>query len=228
MTMRILPALLMSAALVLVACNQESPATTETTETTETTGSAASETLQEETVLADAGAAAEEHADDHGHDAPKVELAVATLHSVGDSGVEGVVYFKQEGDQVRVFGEITGLEPGMHGFHVHQWGDTTSLEDGLSAGGHFDPEGKPHGAPDAEHRHVGDLGNVEANDDGVAKIDMVDDVIELNGPHSIVGRGLVVHAKEDVFTQPTGDAGARVGLGVIGVADPEREPVVSP
>src|SRR5690606_32190352 len=108
----------------------------------------------------------------HGDEkAAAVERAVAVFYPVGDSEVRGRIYFVQEGDKVRVIGKITGLEPGMHGFHVHQWGDVTNMADGTSAGGHFDPEGHPHGAPGDDERHVGDLGNVEADEDGVARVD---------------------------------------------------------
>ena len=77
----------------------------------------------------------------------------------------------------------------------------------------------PHGGAKAEKRHVGDLGNVMADQSGTAAINTTDKIIKLHGPHSIIGRGLIVHAKaDDEKTQPTGDAGGRVGGGVIGVA----------
>lgn len=144
--------------------------------------------------------------------------AVCVVHPLSDSKVSGVVYFTQKGDEVEISGEIKGLSPGLHGFHVHEFGDLTK-SDGLATGGHFNPEGKKHGSPKAEDRHVGDLGNVKADKDGVAKIHMMDKLIKLDGPHSILGRGLIVHAKEDdEKTQPTGDAGGRVGGGVVGIA----------
>ena len=119
---------------------------------------------------------------------------------------------------------ISGLKPGKHGFHVHQFGDLTLEKDGESAGGHFDPEHTMHhGAPDAEVRHVGDLGNIEANDAGVAIVNTDDMKIQLNGPSSIIGRSIVVHVGEDKFTQPTGNAGGRVAFGVIGVANPKSK-----
>ncbi len=148
---------------------------------------------------------------------PKVTRAVAVLRGTEGSQASGVVRFEQQGDKVRVTGEIKGLTPGKHGFHVHQFGDITA-PDGTSAGDHFAPEGHEHGKPADQKRHVGDLGNIEANEEGVASIDITDDVIALNGPHSILGRAIVVHAGEDKFTQPSGDAGARAALGVIGIA----------
>lgn len=147
--------------------------------------------------------------------AAPVTKAVCELIPIGDSGVSGTIHFTKEGDQIQVKGEITGLKPGKHGFHVHEKGDLSDKENGKSAGGHFNPTDQPHGRPSDSKRHVGDLGNIEANQDGKAQVDIVDDVIQLNGKNSIIGRAIVVHAGEDQFTQPTGDAGARVAFGKI-------------
>jgi len=175
-------------------------------------------------VLAGAWAIAAEQAKaPAAHGASSIDRAVAVMLPTADSGVTGVVFFTKEGNSVHVSGKISGLKPGLHGFHVHQFGDITGMADGLSAGGHFNPDNKPHGKPDDKERHVGDLGNVTAGDDGVATIDIKDSMLELAGPHSILGRGLVVHANPDKFTQPVGDAGGRVAVGVIGVASPEKK-----
>ncbi len=159
-----------------------------------------------------------------GNPIPAPHHAVCILRPVGDSGVTGLVNFWNMENGVRVVGKVTGLTPGKHGFHVHEYGDLRDTATGKSAGGHFNPENAPHGARTAEQRHVGDLGNIEANDQGVAEFDFRDQRIAMNGGHSILGRGLVVHAKEDDFGQPTGNAGARVAFGVIGVADPAESP----
>ncbi len=143
--------------------------------------------------------------------------AVCVLSPTKDSKVHGVVTFTVEGDAVKISGKIEGLTPGEHGFHVHEFGDINS-EDGMATGGHFDSDKHMHGAEDANERHTGDLGNIKAGDDGVATIDKTDKVIKLSGPNSILGRGLIVHAKKDDFGQPTGNAGGRVAQGVIGVA----------
>ena len=165
-------------------------------------------------------------ADSHSHvdsaapaQAPKIERAVCVVQSVADSGVTGVLTFTRQGDKIALTGSISGLTPGKHGFHIHEYGDVTSLgTDGLSTGGHFNPAGTPHGRPDDEHRHVGDLGNIEADENGVANIEIADSMLQFDGAHSIIGRSVVVHADEDKFTQPVGDAGGRVGIGVIGIA----------
>lgn len=154
----------------------------------------------------------------HG-DAPAgaVTKAIAVLYPTQGSKVVGVVTFTKAQGGVKVQGQITGLTPGKHGFHVHEFGDPSDPA-AKSAGGHFNPKGAPHGAPAAGKRHVGDLGNIEANESGVAMLDMVDPMLSFEGPASILGRGLIVHEKaDDLMTQPTGDAGGRVAVAVIGV-----------
>jgi Cu-Zn family superoxide dismutase len=153
-------------------------------------------------------------------DAPKKgpTKAVAVMSPTKGNDVHGVVTFTQEGDAIHITGKITGLTPGEHGFHVHEFGDLNSA-DGTATGGHFDIDMHKHGAEDAEERHTGDLGNIKANDEGVATIDKMDKVITLSGEKSVIGRGLIVHAKKDDLSQPTGNAGARVAQGVIGIAN---------
>ncbi len=145
--------------------------------------------------------------------------AIAVIHPTEGNDIQGTVSFEQAGEAVRVTGELRNLSPGMHGFHVHEYGDC-SASDATSAGGHYAPHGKPHGAPEDVERHVGDLGNIEANAEGIAQIDMVDSLIALSGPNSILGRAVVVHqGEDDLESQPSGDAGPRVGCGVVGVSN---------
>jgi Cu-Zn family superoxide dismutase len=144
--------------------------------------------------------------------------AVCVVVPMSKTKVHGVIYFTQKGHTVEISGEVGGLAPGKHGFHVHEFGDLTK-SDGMSTGGHYDPDhGKTHGKPSAEKRHVGDLGNITADESGKAVIKMKDTVISLHGPHSIVGRAIIVHEKEDDYSQPVGNAGKRYGAGVIGIA----------
>uniref|UniRef100_A0A1L2A726 Superoxide dismutase [Cu-Zn] n=1 Tax=Cyanea capillata TaxID=27804 RepID=A0A1L2A726_CYACP len=139
--------------------------------------------------------------------------------------VNGVVKLEQTGDgPVHVKGEIKGLAKGQHGFHIHEFGDYTTGCTGT--GSHFNPFKKTHGAPEDENRHVGDLGNVTADDNGVALVDITDRMIKLNGPHSIIGRAFVVHADVDdlgkgghELSLTTGNAGARLACGVVGIAN---------
>ncbi len=147
--------------------------------------------------------------------------AVAVVNPTEGNEVTGTITFEQSDDGVRVQATLEGLEEGEHGFHIHQYGDCTA-DDGTSAGGHYNPTGEPHGAPDDEERHMGDMGNITADADGNATIDYVDSRIVLNGPNSIMGRGIVIHGgQDDLTSQPSGDAGPRLGCGVIGVANTE-------
>jgi superoxide dismutase, Cu-Zn family len=146
-----------------------------------------------------------------------IQGARAELHALNGSGVSGVIEFAQDGEHVVVIGKVSGLPPGKHGFHVHENGNC-SAPDGSSAGDHFAPFDGPHGAPEAPAglRHVGDLGNVEAGEDGTADISITDTVIRLEGAASIVGRAIILHAKaDDLSSQPAGNAGDRVACGVI-------------
>lgn len=135
-------------------------------------------------------------------------------------------YFTQEKDSdlVKITGEIKGLTPGEHGFHVHTFGDNTN--GCISAGPHYDAHNnKNHGGPSDAERHVGDLGNVTAGADNIAKIDITDKVISLTGSQSIIGRTMVIHEKADDLGKggneeslKTGNAGGRLACGVIGIA----------
>jgi superoxide dismutase, Cu-Zn family len=157
---------------------------------------------------------------------PSVERAIAVLHPTEGNQAAGTVEFTRQGDGVHVVVRLEGLTPGEHGFHVHELGDC-SAPNGSSAGGHFNPFGSPHGARDAAERHVGDLGNVTADDSGKVAADFVDARIALPGAApensaSILGRGVIVHGgRDDLTSQPSGDAGARVACGVIGIASPK-------
>jgi superoxide dismutase, Cu-Zn family len=149
--------------------------------------------------------------------------AIAVVRGFGESPIKGIIHFTVMQDGVEIRGEITGLKAGKHGFHIHEFGDCSSA-DAKCAGGHFNPDKMPHGAPDAEKRHVGDLGNIIADESGKAVIRMKDKLIALSGPHSIVGRAVMIHEKaDDLKTQPTGDAGGRIAAGVVGIADPNEK-----
>src|SRR5262249_42151981 len=122
---------------------------------------------------------------------------ISVLHPNVDNKVSGTVTFTPTGDGVRVHAELTGLTPGKHGFHIHEFGDC-SAADFSSAGAHFNPTHQPHAGPDAAARHEGDMGNVEADASGNAKLDYVDHQISLtNDTKSAIGRSVVVHAKPD-------------------------------
>jgi Cu-Zn family superoxide dismutase len=147
-----------------------------------------------------------------------IQRAITVVTATKGNSVHGVVTFEKVDKGIHVIANLTGLTPGKHGFHVHEFGDISS-DDGSSAGGHFNPSGMPHSMPMSEKRHAGDMGNIEADEKGNAHLDYIDPVMKLNGNHSIIGHAVIVHEKEDDFkTQPTGNAGARIGYGVIGIA----------
>lgn len=151
------------------------------------------------------------------HQHPKAD-AVAVLRATAGHQVQGTVSFSRVSRGVRVIAKVQGLTAGDHGYHIHQFGDCRAA-DGSSAGGHFNPRNQRHGAPTDKTRHVGDLGNLTADASGTARVDTIDTMLTLDGPESIIGRSVVIHAQADDFkTQPGGGAGARVACGVIGYA----------
>jgi len=143
--------------------------------------------------------------------------AVANLEPTKGNNVRGTVNFAQSGGKVRVTANITGLRPnGEFGFHIHEAGDCSS-GDGMSAKGHFNPYGKPHGQHGNPERHGGDLQSLKSDGNGNANVTFDTDIVTIEpGPTSIVGRGLIVHVQPDDYkTQPTGNAGARSACAVI-------------
>jgi Cu-Zn family superoxide dismutase len=150
--------------------------------------------------------------------ADETQKAVVVLSPASGSSVAGTITFVKSGEGVKITGEISGLTPGKHGFHVHEFGDCSDPK-AASAGGHFNPDSHQHGAPDASDRHAGDLGNIEADASGKAHVDVTDKSMKLSGDKGVIGHAVIVHEKaDDLKTQPTGDAGGRLACGVIGVA----------
>ena len=149
--------------------------------------------------------------------------AVAILR--GDSTVKGVVTFEQvsANEKLTVSWNVEGNSANAkRGFHIHQFGDNTN--GCTSAGPHFNPFNKTHGAPEDENRHAGDLGNISTDASGVAKGSKTDPILTLFGENSIVGRSVVVHDGTDDLGKgghadslKTGNAGGRPACGVIGI-----------
>lgn len=147
-------------------------------------------------------------------DGPK---AVAMLDPSKGYDVQGKVTFTKVEGGVKVHADLKNLTPGKHGFHIHAHGDC-SAPDLSSAGGHYSPKPSPHGAPTdppPEH-HMGDMGNVKANDSGKVSTSRTFDFLTLSGEYSIIGQAVIVHAgADDLTSQPSGAAGPRVACGVI-------------
>lgn len=162
------------------------------------------------------------HAKEHAKKmkAKKVDLpdrGVAVLVPTKGNRIGGTILIQETEDALHLTGKVVGLSPGLHGFHIHQYGDLRGPQ-GKTAGGHFNPTNTKHGAPDDKHHHAGDLGNIEANANGVAMIDKKAPGLKL---HFVLGRSIVVHqGADDLESQPSGDAGPRVAVGVIGIAQP--------
>jgi len=166
----------------------------------------------------------------HGHAAPQgdtnqpailasVRHAICVLAPTAGNTAAGWVKFVEADDgTVAITGEISGLTPnGQHAIHIHEFGDMSSA-DGMATGSHYNPEGHPHGLPDQAERHAGDFGNLHANAEGVATINLNVDNLSMGGEKNpILGRAIIVHAKPDDGSQPVGNAGARITQGVIGV-----------
>ncbi|HET6345810.1 MAG TPA: superoxide dismutase family protein, partial [Myxococcota bacterium] len=138
--------------------------------------------------------------------------------ALGNSGVAGSVTFTELPDGgVHAEGKLTGLTPGVHGFHVHE-GGSCSAPDGSSAGPHFNPTAAPHGDVEAAQSHVGDLGNITADASGSATVSVTKKSATLaeGAATSFLNRAVIVHKKgDDLKSQPAGDAGDRIGCGII-------------
>ncbi|CDW53686.1 copper:zinc superoxide dismutase, partial [Trichuris trichiura] len=147
----------------------------------------------------------------------------------GSNRIKGEVIFTQsftpgnEDGKMLITGKLSGVPPGRHGFHIHEFGD---LRSGCtSAGAHFSLSGHNHGAPSAQERHEGDLGNIVAGQDGSVTINMTDPLLIIRGPQTIIGRTLVIHEREDDLGRggdqeslKTGNAGGRIACAIIGRA----------
>ncbi len=148
---------------------------------------------------------------------PPGPMASAQLAATSGNAVSGSVQFAQRGDKVMVSGEVRGLKPnGEHGFHVHEKGDCSS-GDGMSTGGHFNPDAKAHGAHDNSEHHAGDLPSLKADASGIARFNFESATVSVgSGRADVIGRGLIVHRDPDDFkTQPTGNSGPRLACGVV-------------
>jgi Cu-Zn family superoxide dismutase len=142
--------------------------------------------------------------------------ATAEIAPTQGNNARGTIHFTQHGDKVLIDATIVGLTPGQHGFHIHEKGDC-SAPDATSAGGHFNPNGQPHGDPYGEAHHAGDMPMLNADENGKAKLYFEMKAATLQpGETSLIGKAVVIHQKVDDFSsQPAGNSGARIGCGVI-------------
>ena len=140
----------------------------------------------------------------------------AAIEGRSGSALTGTATFTQVGGAVHIVVDVNNAPEGVHAVHLHEKGDC-SAPDGSSAGGHFNPTHMPHGSPDAPNHHAGDFGNMTVGADGHGHLELDSAVLTVApGEMSVVGRAIVVHANVDDFkTQPTGNAGGRIGCGVV-------------
>ena len=142
-------------------------------------------------------------------------MAMATLQPTSGNSARGTVHFQELADgSVEVQVDLTGVPPGVHGFHVHDKGDCG--DNGNAAGGHFNPMNMPHAGPDAVSHHAGDFGNVTAGENGEVHTKFTTRSITVrDSSTSVINHAVILHANaDDLATQPTGNAGGRISCGV--------------
>jgi len=154
-------------------------------------------------------------------DTNKVKEAVAVLEPLNNSGVHGIVNFREGNGYVEITAKVYGLSRGDHGIHIHKFGDLRS-DKGDFLDGHYNPTNTKHGNKGKDGGHLGDLGNIYALNDSTAQFDKKRFKLSLNGKYSILGRSIVIHqGEDDLVTQPSGNSGMKVAAGVIGIKDNE-------
>ncbi len=144
--------------------------------------------------------------------------AVATIKGTADSSlISGTATLTDTPDGLKVSVQVANVTPGTHGIHIHQFG--ACHDAGNGAGGHYNPDGVKHGYLPKDgftSAHAGDLGNIEIAADGTGTLEaMVHGLTVTGGKYNVAGRSIILHEKPDDFGQPTGNAGGRIGCGII-------------
>ncbi|WP_437278179.1 superoxide dismutase family protein [Sorangium sp. So ce375] len=148
---------------------------------------------------------------------PAAPVSVSVpIEARSKSKLKGTAIFTEVEGGVKVAVQVSGAPKGKVAVHVHETGDC-SAPDAKSAGAHYNPENHPHGLPDGAPRHLGDLGNIEIKPDGTGTHEIVAKGANLKdgAPNTFLGRAIIVHEKADDGSQPAGNAGGRIGCGVI-------------
>lgn len=151
------------------------------------------------------------------------ETGVAKIKGTAEgSAISGTVTFQDTHEGLKVSAQLAGVAPGDHGFHIHEFGSCE--EAGKAAGGHYNPLRSPHGHVKSglKKAHAGDLGNITAGPDGKAFLEVVlpKKIALTGGKYDAAGRAVILHEKADDFGQPLGNAGGRIGCGVIVIGGP--------
>ena len=139
-----------------------------------------------------------------------------TIESRSGSTLTGTATFEETSDGVQVMIRVGNTNAGLKATHIHEKGDCSDPE-AKSAGDHFNPDGHNHGIPPDEKRHLGDLGNLGINPAGTGQLTIMVAGANLKpgDPHSFLDRAIIIHEKKDTGGQPSGNAGKRIGCGVI-------------
>ena len=145
-------------------------------------------------------------------------VAESEINKTGETGVTGTAIFINENNKLRMVVEIKGMQNKTHAVHIHEIGECG--DEGRAAAGHWNPTKENHGRWGINVHHSGDIGNINTDSNGYGKITVVDtsNRWSIGGSKntSVIGRSIIVHANTDDGTsQPTGNAGGRVGCGVI-------------
>ena len=161
-------------------------------------------------------------------------IAICNIEKSCKGNINGRIKFTEvDNDLVKINVRLFGVPPGEHGFHIHEAGDIR--DNCAGACKHFNPLGQFHGGPESIIRHVRDLGNIYADEDGIVRQNFIDHMIKLRGDFSIIGRSVVIHENPDDLgmggrdennnivdidvseeSLKTGNAGKRIACGVIG------------
>lgn len=149
----------------------------------------------------------------------KKNSAKAAIQSASGSNLTGEALFEESDDGVKMTLTVKNATPGTHAVHLHESGDC-SAGDATSAGGHWNPTHESHGNRAAGGSfHRGDISNMEVGPDGTGKLEITIKDWSIGGDENtnIIGKAVIIHADPDDFvSQPAGNAGARIGCGVIG------------
>lgn len=145
-------------------------------------------------------------------------MATANL-SASDGSARGMATVTQAGDGLHVVVKAMGLTPGIHAVHIHTIGQCAA-PDFTSAGGHWNPTGRKHGADNPDGKHMGDMPNMTVAADGTGSIEYhVTGGTIMGGAMPLLdadGSAIVIHAQpDDNVSDPAGNAGTRVACGVL-------------
>lgn len=148
----------------------------------------------------------------------QAQTAQARLKSTSDPAKDmGNVSFSLTDTGMAIEAKINNAPPGQHAFHIHEVG---SCEDkGNAAKGHFNPDQVKHGFLPKDgfaNAHAGDLGNITISPEGTGSLSAtISGLTFSGGKYAIEGLSVILHEKVDDFGQPTGNAGGRIGCGII-------------